>query len=147
MNANQDHAPLLTAEDLHAMTDDALREIIRLCASQSRIYRAAPVYLPWYRLGAQALAELDDRAFEDKLIFEQERDLKAEAEEHAHEYSPEDSVEEEEDFCARAKAAHEAWEKEEERRAKIEASREAWEKFEAVHRAARKSPLGPEIKF
>lgn len=144
MDANKDHAPLLTTEDLHAMTDDALREIIRLCASQSRIYRAAPVYLPWYRLGAQALAELDKRTFDDILIAKQERDFKAEERAHEDELddSLDDSVEEEEAFCARAKAAHleaeELWKMEEEHRAKIE----------AAYGAARKAPpLGPEIKF
>lgn len=64
MNANQDHAPLLTTDDLRAMPDDALRDIIRLCDSQLRIYRAAPVYLPWWRLATQARAELDARAID-----------------------------------------------------------------------------------
>jgi len=56
--------PTITTDDLRAMSDEALHDIIEQCSAQLHNYHSIEDYYSWWRISAQACAERDTRALE-----------------------------------------------------------------------------------
>ena len=61
-NMNEEQAPVIEDEDLINMPAPALKALDKACREQLRVFRAAPVYLPWATLAHRVQAELHARA-------------------------------------------------------------------------------------